>query len=42
MVTGVDIATALVVRLKLALVPPAGTVTLAGTAAAGLLLESAT
>ena len=40
--TGVDVATALVVRLKLALVPPAGTVTLAGTTAAGLLLESVT
>ena len=42
MLTGVDVATALVVRLKLALVPPAGTVTLAGTTAAGLLLESVT
>ena len=42
MVTGADVATALVLTLKLALVPPAGTVTLAGTAAAGSLLESAT
>src|SRR5712664_2917296 len=42
MVTGVDVATALVVRLKLALVPPAGTVTLEGTVAAGSLLESVT
>src|SRR2546422_673492 len=42
MVTGVDIATALVVRLKLALVPPGETVTLEGTPAAGLLLESVT
>ena len=42
MVTAVDVATALVVTLKLALVAPAGTVTLAGTAAAGLLLESVT
>jgi hypothetical protein len=41
-VTDVDVATALVVTLKLALVAPAGTVTLAGTAAAALLLESAT
>jgi len=43
MVTGVDVATGLVVRLKLALVPPAGTVTLEGTVAAlVLLLESVT
>src|SRR2546422_2380915 len=42
MLTSVDVATALVLRLKLALVPPAGTVTLEGTVAAGLLLESAT
>src|SRR2546427_11859348 len=42
MVTGVDVATALVLRLKLALVPPGETVTLAGTTAAGLLLESVT
>jgi hypothetical protein len=41
-VTAVDVATALVVTLKLALVAPAGIVTLAGTAAAGLLLESVT
>ena len=43
MVTEVEVATALLVlRLKLALVPPAGTVTLAGTTAAGSLLESVT
>ena len=42
MMTGVDVATALVLRLKLALVPPAGTVTLEGTVAAGSLLESVT
>src|SRR2546428_10447125 len=42
MLTAVDAATALVVTLKLALVPPAGTVTLAGTTAAGSLLESVT
>jgi hypothetical protein len=42
MVTGVDAATALVVTLKVALVAPAGTVTLAGTDAAALLLESET
>ena len=42
MVTGVDVATGLVLRLKLALVPPAGTVTLEGTTAAGSLLESVT
>src|SRR6267143_3538618 len=42
MVTGVDIATALVLRLKPALVPPAGTVTPEGTTAAGSLLESVT
>jgi len=41
-VTAVDAATAPVPRLKLALVPPAATVTLAGTVAAGLLLESET
>ena len=41
--TDVDVATALVLRLKLALVPPTGTVTLEGTvAAAVLLLESVT
>ena len=43
MVTGVDAATALVLTGKVALVAPAGTVTLAGTvAAAVLLLESVT
>src|SRR6267143_148230 len=42
MLTGVDVATALVVTLKLAVVPPGATVTLAGTPAAGLLLESVT
>src|SRR5436309_88894 len=43
MVTGVAAATALVVTGKVALVPPAGTVTLEGTvAAAVLLLESVT
>ena len=42
MVAGVDPDTALVVTVKLALVAPAATVTLAGTAATGLLLESAT
>lgn len=40
MLTGVDAATALVAMLKLALVAPDATVTLAGTTAAGLLLES--
>src|SRR3989442_14585133 len=42
MPTSVDVATALVLRLKLALVPPGETVTLEGTVAAGLLLESVT
>jgi hypothetical protein len=42
MLTAVDAATALVVTLKLAVVPPGATVTLAGTPAAGLLLESVT
>ena len=42
MLTAVDAATALVVTLKPALVPPAGTVTLAGTTAAGSLVESVT
>ena len=42
MLTSVDVVTGLVVRLKLALVPPAGTVTLEGTVAAGSLLESVT
>jgi hypothetical protein len=41
-VTGVDAPTGLVVTLKLALAAPAATVKLAGTDAAGLLLESAT
>ena len=40
--TGVDAATALVATVKPALAAPAGTVTLAGTEAAPLLLESAT
>ena len=42
MLTSVDVATGLVLRLKLALVPPGATVTLAGTTTAGLLLESGT
>jgi hypothetical protein len=42
MVTGVDAATALVLIVKVALLLPAGTVTLAGTPAAPLLLESVT
>jgi len=43
MVTDVDVATALVVTVKVALVAPAGTVTpLAGTLAAALLLERKT
>src|SRR5437879_12620221 len=43
MVTAVDEATALVVAVKLTLPAPAGTVTLAGTAATpGLLLERET
>jgi hypothetical protein len=43
MVTAVDVATALVVTVKVALVAPAGTVTpLAGTLAAVLLLDSDT
>lgn len=40
--TGVDVATGMVTTLKVALVAPAETVTLGGTVAAGLLLESAT
>src|SRR2546426_723287 len=40
MVTGVDAATALVLIVKVALLLPAGTVTLEGTLAAPLLLES--
>ncbi len=43
MVTAVDVATALVATVKVALVAPAGTVTpLAGTLAAVLLLDSDT
>jgi len=43
MVTDVDVATALVVTVKVALVAPAGTVTpLAGTLAAALLLDRET
>jgi len=42
MVTGVDAATRGVTMLKLALVAPPATVTLAGTVTAGLLLASAT
>ena len=42
MVTGVDAATALVLIVKVALLLPAGTVTLEGTLAAPLLLESVT
>ena len=42
MLTLADAATALVAMLNVALVAPAATVTLAGTFAAGLLLESAT
>ena len=42
MVAEVDAATGLVPMLKLALVAPAGTVTLAGTDAAPLLSESVT
>jgi hypothetical protein len=40
--TGVDAATAPLVTPNVALVAPAATVTLAGTVAAGLLLESVT
>ena len=40
--TEVDAVTALVVTVKIALVAPAGTVTLLGVAAAILLLESVT
>ncbi len=42
MVTTVDAGTALVLIMKVALVLPAGTVTLEGTLAAPLLLESVT
>jgi hypothetical protein len=38
-VTGVEALTALVLTVKFALLPPAATVTLAGTVAAGALLE---
>ena len=40
MLTAVEAATALVVTVKVALVPPAAMVTLAGTEAAALLSES--
>ena len=40
--TAVELATALVPRLKPALVAPAATVTVAGAVTAGLLLETAT
>ena len=42
MVTGVDAATAVVLIVKVAVVLAAGTVTLEGTLAAALLLESVT
>jgi hypothetical protein len=42
MVTGVEAVTALVVTVKFALLAPAATVTLAGTLAAALSLESIT
>jgi hypothetical protein len=42
MVAGVEAVTALVVTVKVALVAPAATVTLVGTLAAALLLESTT
>jgi hypothetical protein len=42
MVTGVEAVTALVLTVKVALVAPAATVTLVGTLAAPLLLESIT
>jgi hypothetical protein len=42
MVTDVDVATAIVVSVKVALVAPAGMVTPEGTLAVALLLESAT
>src|SRR3989442_12673421 len=42
MVADVDAVTALVVTVNVALVAPAGTVTLAGTVAAELLLDSVT
>ena len=40
MVTGVEVVTALVLTVKVALLAPAGTVTLEGTVATPLLLES--
>lgn len=42
MVTGVETVTALVLTVKFALLAPTGTVTLAGTLAAPLSLESGT
>ena len=42
MVAEVDAATALVLTVNVVLVPPAGTVTLPGTVAAGLLLDRVT
>jgi len=42
MATGVTMATALVLTVKVALVAPAGTITLEDTLAAPLLLESVT
>src|SRR5258708_38357062 len=42
MVTGVELVTALVLTVKVALLAPAATVTLAGTLAAALSLESTT
>ena len=42
MVTGVDVATAVVLIVKVAVVLAAGTVTVEGTLAAALLLESVT
>src|SRR5437773_1913670 len=42
MVAGVDVGTAVVLIVKVAVLLPAGTVTLEGTLAAALLLESAT
>jgi len=40
MVAGVDVVTALVLTVNVALLAPAATVTLAGTAAVDALLES--
>ena len=42
MVTPVEVETALVLMAKVAVVAPAATVTVAGTVAEGLLLDSAT